>query len=556
MRAMEFLRLAEVLDMVSQTTKRKEKISIVASFLKQLDSSEIEYASLYLAGKVFPENSEDTLNVSWKGFLNAIKELIDFNEKQLQEYYEGDVGEAIAILLSKHHPKQAVLFSDVLTIKQVQSTFLKISRVSGPGSTKEKQSLIRSLFADASPREARYLAALILNDMRTGLSEGLLVDCIAVAFSIDSTLVRRTWSFTGNIGNVAKIAAEGGQGELERISIQIMKPVKPMLASPIDDLETALETGTIAFELKLDGARVQIHKKKDQVRIFSRRLNDVTDSMPDIVEVVKQEIKIQNVILDGEVIAVAGDGTPFPFQTVMRRFGRSQEIEKANQEIKLELYVFDILLFEKEMIMDRPYSERRKLLEKSIPSHLVVENLVTNNLKEATAFFNKSRKRGHEGVMAKKLDSSYVPGVRGKNWLKIKHNLETLDLVIIAAERGHGRRSKWYSDYHLAVRDEDSNEFVMIGKTFKGLTDDEFENMTKNLERIQVSKSRGMIRVRPEIIVEVLASEIQESPKYKSGMALRFARIVNIRSDKGLQDVTTLSELQNMYDNQFRYKAR
>jgi len=554
---MEFDRLANTLDQVSQTTKRKQKVAIVAQFLRNLDPTEIESASLFLAGKVFPESSEMSLNISWRGLLNALKELTGFTDDQLSEHYNGDVGEAIATLLSsKQLSKQSVLFQESLTIKRIFSVFIKIAESSGSGSTKEKQSLIRSLFVDASPREARYLIALILNDMRTGLSEGLLVDCISEAFTIDSNLVRRAWSFTGNIGHIAKVSAIGGAEALQKIHITIMIPVKPMLASPVDDLETAVALGPLAYELKLDGARVQIHKFGKEVRIFSRRLNDVTESMPDIVKLVNEKIKPDKVILDGEVVAVAEDGTPFPFQIVMRRFGRSQDVDQVHREIRLELYLFDILLLNDEMTIDKTYNKRRNILEENVPIELLVENLVTQDLDRAKEFFDKTKTMGHEGVLAKKIDSTYSPGVRGKNWLKIKHNLETLDLVIIAAERGHGRRSKWYSDYHLAVRDENSNEFMMIGKTFKGLTDAEFEEMTRKLEQIQVSKSRGIIRVRPEIVVEVLASEVQESPTYKSGMTLRFARIVNIRPDKGLQDVTTLSELRDIYDKQFRFKAR
>ncbi len=557
MRNMEFERLADTLDQVSQTTKRKKKIAIVSQFLRNLDQAEIEPASLFLAGKVFPESSDRSLNVSWRGLFNALKELTEFGDDQLHEYYEGDIGEAVAALLSsKQLSKQLVLFQESLTIKRVYSIFLKIAHASGPGSTKEKQLLIRNLYVDASPREARYLTALILNDMRTGLSEGLLVECIAEAFAIDSDLVRRAWSFTGNIGIIANIASQGGSAELQKTTIKIMTPLKPMLASPIDDLETALTVGPIALEIKLDGARVQIHKSGKEVRIFSRRLNDVTESMPDIVKLIHEKVQIDQLILDGEVVAVAEDGTPYPFQIVMRRFGRSQDVDEIHREVKLELYVFDMLQLNDAMIIDSTYSERRQLLEENIPKELLVEKIATQDLEEAKAFFNKTRTLGHEGVLAKKLDSTYVPGIRGKNWLKIKHTLETLDLVIIAAERGYGRRNRWYSDYHLAARDEDSDEFVMIGKTFKGLTDTEFEEMTKKLEQIQVSESRGFIRVKPEIVVEVLASEIQESPKYKSGMALRFARIIKIRTDKGTQDVTTLSELREIYDNQFRFKAR
>jgi DNA ligase-1 len=308
--------------------------------------------------------------------------------------------------------------------------------------------------------------------------------------------------------------------------------------------------------MKLDGARVQIHKNGEIVRIFSRRLSDVTESIPDVVRIVIEKIKAEKAILDGEVLAVDSTGKPFPFQVVMTRFGRTRDVEVAYQDKKLQLVLFDVLLLDDQHLVDKPYSLRRKILEESVPADLVISRIVTKDIEGATEFFERSQELGHEGLVAKTLDSPYVPGVRGKHWLKIKHALDTMDLVIIAAEWGHGRRSKWLSDYHLAVRDMDSGEFVMIGKTYKGLTDKEFQKMTENLQKLEISSKGHVVRVKPEIVVEVLASEIQESPTYESGLALRFARISRIRDDKGTQDVMTLSELKEVYEKQFRFKAR
>ena len=554
---MEFKRISELLDVVSQTTKRTEKISLVSSFLRELPKSEVKPAALFLGGRIFAESEGLTLNLSWKGLLDSLHSIIEFKDGDLNSLYEGDAGEAIAALLaSKGYSRQEILFQEPLTISGVKQEFSRIASMKGKGSLKEKQLGISRLLSEASPREARYLTALVLNDMRTGLSEGLLAESIAEAFSVDANLVRRAWSFSGDIGEIARVASDGGKSALESVTIKVMTAVKPMLANPLDDISEALKLGVQSYELKLDGARVQIHKDGKSIRIYSRQLNDMTDSLPDIVELVEREVKVKRVVLDGEVVAVDSMGKPYPFQIVMRRFGRTRDIEEVNQEISLKLFIFDILLLEDEMLVDLPYKDRREKLREIIPTEMIVDNLISNSETEIRQFFKKSQEEGHEGLVVKRLDSPYVPGSRGKLWFKLKHTLDTLDLVIIAAEWGHGRRSKWLSDFHLAVRNEETNEFIMIGKTFKGLTDDEFQQITEMLLEIARTKKRGTVFVNPEIVVEVLASEIQESPTYESGYALRFARIKRIRDDKSPKDATTLEELKRMYESQFKFKAR
>jgi len=555
----KFVYLAQVLDEVSRNRKRSKKIEIAAEFLRGLDADEVSLAALFLSGKVFAESDQRTLNISWKGFLSALKSVVDIDDITLSQAYAGDTGEAVAkILTTSKKFRQSTLFSEPLSIASVGQTFDKISKVKGKGSLKEKQSLLTSLLMEASPREARYLTALVLEDMRTGLSEGLLAEAIAEAFSIDAALVRRAWSFNGNQGEVARLAATGGEASLHTVSIQLMRGIKPMLASPVQDIETLFESQPrdYSFELKLDGARVQVHKKGKKVRIFSRRLIDVTNSLPEIVNVVKKQIKVSRVILDGEVLAVDSEGKPFPFQVVMKRFGRTRDIEEAFKNTQLLLVLFDVILIDDVQLVDRSYAERRERLKGIIPSEMLVERIVSNDVSGVQAFFRKSKKLGHEGLVAKELDSPYTPGVRGKYWFKIKHTLDTLDLVIVAAEWGHGRRKNWLSDYHLAVRDDESGEFLVVGKTFKGFTDKEFQQITQKLLELKVGSKRHIVKVKPEIVVEVIASEIQESPTYESGMALRFARIRRVRNDKGPMDSMTLDELKKMYEKQFRFKAR
>ena len=555
----EFLHLANVLDEVSGTSKRTEKVDIAAKFLREIPIDDVGHASLFLGGKVFGESDLRSLNISWRGLLNALKNMLDIDDKVISDAYDGDIGEAVATVLEhKGEFRQASLLSESLTISSVAQTLSRIADSQGKGSAKEKQSLLTSLFMDASPREARYLTALVLEDTRTGLSEGLLAEVISSAYRIESTLVRRAGSFIGDLGEVAIMAAKGGSKALNAVTIRVMRGVRPMLASPVSDIETLFEDQAkqYSFELKLDGARVQIHKRDGDVRIFSRRLSDMTEGLPEIVDIVKNKIKANVAILDGEVLAVDEKGRPFPFQVVMKRFGRTRDIEEAFRDTQLLLVLFDLLLLGNKQLVNEAYSKRRKMLEEIAPSDLLVERMVSKELAGAKSFFEKSRKLGHEGLVAKSIDSPYTPGVRGKNWFKIKHTLDTLDLVIVAAEWGHGRRKDWLSDYYLAVRDEETGEFMVVGKTYKGFTDQEFKEITQTLLGLQVASHRNVVEVRPEVVVEVIASEIQESPTYESGLALRFARINQIREDKDPMDAMTLNELKELYDKQFRFKAR
>ncbi|MHA2601051.1 MAG: ATP-dependent DNA ligase [Candidatus Thorarchaeota archaeon SMTZ1-83] len=555
----DFAELARTLDEISSVSGRNAKTDLVASFLKKVQQDELTAAALFLGGRVFSERDPRVLNVSWRGVKQALRQVIDFTEKEFRELYDGDAGEAIAALLSTDGViRQSGLFSSSLTILSVQQGFHEIAEAEGSGSKKRKEAILSQMLREASPREARYIVALVLSDMRVGLSEGLLADGIARAFGIDTDLVRRAWSLSGDLGKVAHIAAAEGEAALVGMKPTVFKPVRPMLATPVDSLAEILENkeSDFSFELKFDGARAQIHKDGDQVRVYSRRMQDVTEGLPDIVAIARKEISVDKAILDGEVVAVDSKDRPYPFQTVMRRFGRTRDVEQVKEEVSLKLLVFDVILVDEESMLDVPYLHRRKRLEEVVSSDVLAETLMTSEPSVAEEFFRRSKELGHEGVMAKRTDSLYVPGVRGKNWFKVKHTLDTLDLVIIGAEWGHGRRSKWLSDYHLAVRNAETGGFAMIGKTFKGLTDEEFKDMTSRLQAISMGKKGHVEVVKPEIVVEVLASEIQKSPTYESGMALRFARIVNIRLDKGPEDAMTLHELERIYEEQFRYKAR
>jgi DNA ligase-1 len=314
--------------------------------------------------------------------------------------------------------------------------------------------------------------------------------------------------------------------------------------------------GRTAFEYKYDGARVQIHKRGDEVRVFSRRLTDVTQSLPEVVEAVKTNIEASDAIVEGEVIAVDDNGYPIPFQHLMRRFKRVHEVRGMAEKIPVRLYLFDILYLNGESLISLPYVQRRKVLAENAGEIPLTTQLVTDKKDLAETFLNKAMDAGHEGLMAKKLDSPYTPGTRGKRWFKIKPVLEPLDLVITAAEYGYGRRRGWLSDYYLAARDVATGEFLNVGKTFKGLTDAEIIEMTKRLKELAVREEGNRVVVLPKIVVEVAYNEIQQSPKYKSEMALRFARISRIRDDKSPEDADTIGKVREIFERQFAKKGK
>jgi DNA ligase-1 len=384
-----------------------------------------------------------------------------------------------------------------------------------------------------------------------------MLNGIAKAAGVKPALVRRANQLWGEAGEVAVVALTEGEDGLRKASLRVSRPIKPMLAQTADGFEEAFQRfdGHVALEFKLDGARVQIHRRDDEVHIYSRNLNDVTASLPDVVAEIREELGAQEAIVEGEAVAIDSEGRPLPFQHLMRRFRRKHDVADTTEEIPIQLYLFDALYLDGTSLIDQANHERWAALEEALRGKDLVPRIVPDTVEEAEAFAERARRAGHEGVMAKNLESAYTPGVRGKSWLKLKH-VTSLDLVIVAADWGYGRRHGWLSNYHLAVRDEESARFMVVGKTYKGLTDDQFREMTARLLELQESRAKSTVFVQPRVVVEVLFNEIQESSQYESGFALRFARISRIRNDKVAADADTLGTLHELYEEQFRYKGR
>ena len=555
-----FEALAELCEKLETLNKRLLMISLVADFLGKLDVKEIEPAVLMILGRAFPKWSQKTLDVSWATLSEIIKRLTKCEWKVFIEAFNktGDIGSAAKILFEKSKiGRQSTLFKRTLTIMEVKRSFEAIAKTAGEKSREKKERLIETLLSSASPLEAKYLVKIFIGEMRTGFHEGLMEQAVSKAFKIPLKTVQRANMIVGDIGEVAAIAKVKGREGLEKLEFTVFRPVKLMLAQMANNIADALKEhgGKTALEYKLDGARVQIHKSGEETRIFSRRLTDITESLPEIVELVKSNVKTKEVILEGEVIAVNDEGKPIPFQHLMRRFRRVHAVEDMTRKIPVKLYLFDILYLEGKSLIEKPYLERRKILEEIKGEIPLTKQLITDNPKEAEKFLKEAINAGHEGLMAKRLNGEYVPGIRGKHWLKIKPVLEPLDLVIVAAEYGYGRRHGWLSDYYLAARDEETGEFLIVGKTFKGLTDKEIIEMTRRLKQLAIKEEYRRVIVTPKIVVEVLYNEIQKSPKYKCGMALRFARINRIRDDKTPEEADTIQKVKEIYESQFKRKA-
>jgi DNA ligase-1 len=523
-----YLRLARACESINALSGRKDKVAQIVKLLQEVGPEEAAPAILLLIGRVAPEGDEDKL----------------------------EIGAAAIYQLLEEAGQTTLLASEPPTILDVWNGLREISRLRGPGSRERKLAILRGLLAGMSDLEKRWFLKQLMGEMQHGANEGLVLEAIAELTGASTDEVQRAFMLLGRLGDLVELALRGGREAIKSVRLQVFRPVRPMLAEMCHDLEQLLKESEkpMSFEYKFDGARVQIHVRDGEVRIFSRRLSEVTRSLPDIVQAVRGfSSSFREIVLDGEVVAVDETGRPMPFQELLRRFRRLREVEEEAERIPLKLWIFDILYLDGRELLDMPYRERRELLEKLIPAEYLAPRIVTSSIEEVQAFMRRAMEEGHEGLMAKNLDSPYRPGRRERLWLKIKP-ADTLDLVIVAADWGHGRRMGWLSNYHLAAYNPETGEFEVVGKTFKGLTDEEFEWMTKRLLELKISDDGYTVTVRPRIVVEVAYNEIQKSPKYKSGYALRFARITRVRADKAPEEADTIQRIRELYERQFERK--
>jgi len=505
------VQLADTSQRVGATAARLIKVRELASVLRQLEPTEIETGVLYLSG----------------------------------ELPQGRIGLGHASLQSAASATAA--HEAQLTLTEVDRRLEALAQIRGAGSSAARSAALQQLFSRATGSEQEFLLRLLVGELRQGALAGVMVDAIAAASELPVAQVRRAAMYAKNLGAVARAALLEGAAALGRFQLELFSPVAPMLAQTAADVAEALKelAGPVAFEWKMDGARIQVHKQGTEVRIYTRALNEVTSAVPEIAELARAFPR-DVLVLDGEAIAFDAAERPHPFQITMSRFGRKLNVAAARVELPIRAFFFDCLRIDAESIADWPTRARFEALAKAVPAAFQVPRLITAELAEARAFYDAALAAGHEGVMAKSLDAAYEAGNRGASWLKIKR-AHTLDLVVLAAEWGHGRRTGKLSNLHLGALDAARGAYVMLGKTFKGLTDAMLEWQTQALLARETHRDRWTVYVRPELVVEIAFSDLQLSRRYPGGLALRLARVKRFREDKRAADADTMDTVRRLF---------
>lgn len=507
---MRFAELVATSRAVADAPGRIEKIEHLARLLARLEPADVEIAITFLSG--------------------ALRQR----------------GAGVAATSIREAADVAPAIEPTLTVTDVDTAFAGVALRRGRGSARDRTHALRSLFAQATAEEQTFLVRLLFGELRQGAVEGVLVDAVARASGIGPERVRRAAMMAGALAPVAAAALTAGESALARFAIAPFVPVQPMLAGSAGEVSEAVAAfDRAAVEYKLDGARIQIHKLESDVRAYSRSLRDVSAAVPDIIEIVRG-FPARALILDGETLALRSDGTPHPFQVTMRRFGRKADAADLRAHLPLTPFFFDCLYVDGQPLVDDTLARRVAVLDDLVPSSYRVPRLQSAAAADAIAFSERAQAAGHEGVMVKSLDSIYAAGRRGASWLKVKRP-RTLDLVVLAAEWGSGRRRGWLSNLHLGARDAGSGAFVMLGKTFKGLTDELLTWQTRELLAREIARDAWTVYVRPELVVEVAFNELQASPTYPGGIALRFARVKQYRTDKAASEADTFETVQRLF---------
>ena len=503
---MLFHEIAQASQDIAATSARLAKVARLADCLVRARGREISIAVSYLTGEL----PQGTIGVGWA----ALRELPQPADEP---------------------PR--------LELTEVDDALSRLQAIAGRGSQAARREELSRLFGAATELEQRFLSGLLVGELRQGALEGVMVDAVAKAAAIPAPEVRRAAMLAGDLPLIAEAALTHGRDGLARFRLTPLRPVKPMLAQTADGVAEALErVGPAVVEWKLDGARIQVHRLGAEVRIFTRNLADITDRAPEIVGAIGA-LPGDSLVLDGEAIALREDGRPHPFQVTMSRFGTKVVVDDLVRTTPLSAFFFDCLHVDGEDLIDRPARERLAVLDEHLPQAIVVPRIETEDETAAQAFVEDALARGHEGVMVKALDATYEAGRRGAGWLKVKP-AHTLDLVVLAAEWGHGRRRGKLSNIHLGARDPAGGGFVMLGKTFKGMTDEILAWQTEQFQRLETHRDRYTVHVRPELVVEIAFDGVQASPRYPGGVALRFARVKGYRPDKSAEEADTIDAVR------------
>jgi DNA ligase 1 len=555
--SIHFSHFVHICEKVLGTTSKNMKVKFLSEYLSSLNDESLSVAVLFLSNRILPVGSKCAVNIGSSTIMRTLSEISTLDQNKIQQIYlkYGDMGALSEYAVSKKHTVS--LFQQrVLTLPSIYDQFRKIADTIGYGSSKDKRNILKGLFLNSSPLEAKYLTKMINGEMRIGLTEGLVEVAISKAFSEELKHVRDAMLVSGDISQVALLAKKR---LLNTALIKPLEPVSYMLADVMFSAEEIINyyQKPLICEYKYDGIRAQMHKSGQHVKFFSRKLTDVTNSFPELANAAintKLSSSLSNIdlILDGEVVAF-NHGKPLHFQELQKRLRKKNVTEQIMEEVPLIYVVYDIIYLNGEQTIRKPLTQRKQILSNISFREPIInayQNTV-NSEQKIIAMFDESRGMGYEGLVLKDPDSQYHPGRRGRYWIKLKKELDTIDAVIVIAEYGHGKRAGTLSDYTFAIKDEnDNNKLKIIGKAYSGLTDDEIKNITRKLKATMIKDDGFRIIVRPEIVLEIAFDSIQKSDRHNSGFALRFPRIKNIRIDKTIMDIDTLSKIKQIYEKQ------
>jgi DNA ligase 1 len=578
---MLYKKLAELYQQLENTSKRLEKTRLISIFLKTIPKEDIKQITYLLQGRIFPQWDERKLGMSSKLLVKTIAKATGESTTKIESLWKklGDLGDVVEEL--SKNKKQVTLFTKKLTLNKVVENITKITELEGQGTVNKKTGLISELLSYASPLESKYIVRTVTEDLRTGIGDGTLRDSLVWTFyePIEGIMtegketkesrelynkhlhqVQHAFDMTTDFGLVSITLKEKGPDELKKLNLTVGKPLKVMLYQKVEDVNHGFEVvGKPAIiEPKIDGFRMQIHRKDDNITLYTRRLEDVSKQFPDVIKSVKDNINCKNFILDSEVVGFDSQKKRFvSFQQISQRIKRKYHIEEMIKKLPVVVNIFDAMEINGKNLINEPLEERRKLMQSIIKNKKheleLIEQLVTDDPKQAEQYYQDCLGKGHEGVMMKNLEGIYKPGSRVGFGVKVKPVMESLDLVITEADWGEGKRVQWLSSFTLSCRDDD--KLLQIGKVGTGIKEksDEgvsFEQLTKELKPLIISEKGKSVKVKPKIVVEVFYEEIQKSPKYSSGFALRFPRVVRLRDDKSVSDISTINEITKLYNSQ------
>ncbi len=560
---MEYSKLVDLYEHLEKTSAKLVKTSLIAEFIRDLSEDDLVKVIHLLQGRAYPNYEQLEIGVATQLMIKAISRATGVSEEKIEEMFKvlGDLGKVAEEVIK--NKKQTTLLFVPLTVEKVYENIRKIALQSGEGSQDRKLSLIAELISQAKPVEGRYVVRTILEELRIGVAEGIIRDAIAEAFECEKDNVDYAWNIISDFGEVALIARKEGDKGLKNVKPILGRPIQMMLGVAAKSIDDVLkEYPDVVVEYKYDGFRTQIHKKREKVWIFSRRLEDVTRQFPDLVEICKNLVDAEEAIFEGETWAIDENGNPRPFQVLSQRIQRKYEIEKMVKEIPVQLNVFDIVYLNGEKLFDKPLRERRKILFSVVKEGKglkFAKYIETNDREKIEEFYQEALRLGQEGIMIKNLDAPYKFGRHVGGWYKIKPTMENLDLVIIGAEWGTGKRTGWLGSFILGCRDEETGEFLECGMLGTGIKEKKenpeditFEELTEMLKPYIEREEGQKVWIKPKIVIEVAYEEIQRSPNYRSGFALRFPRFVRLRIDKSPEEADSVQRLEELYKLQGR----